>query len=205
MVSVGFDLITPDSYTATYSFLKSATFTYKNFSAATTSINYTCWKLSTIGLADNFYGNTAVRSSFEPGVNFKRLNLLSLNRKYTDKDLLTTASLTCNVSNAQYCSTDTTHFSCQPGYYLDVTTSTCNVDCPVGWMRLPNDIQNKDQEYCIKQCVANTATCPSLNAVKKNIATVFACSAGYYNYNYNCILNAKAQASKYYIDNTLLI
>jgi len=191
MVSFSFDAITGQNNSGGH--FTDTSFDFLNLSATPVTQTFYCWKYNAKGLAGN---SNPDKSPMEPGVNFKRLNFLALNTKYTNSDLTSTTPLTCNLTKGILCSDDVKHFSCQPNYYLDVTTSTCNLDCPVGWMRLPNDLQNKDQEYCIKQCDSNTASCPSLNASKRNIAANFSCNVGFYNYNYNCITQAKAKGSK---------
>ena len=64
-------------------------------------------------------------------------------------------------------------------------------------MRLPNELQNKNQEYCIKQCDPNAQSCPSNNSAKKDIANNFNCISGFYKYNFQCIPQSIADESKY--------
>jgi len=64
-------------------------------------------------------------------------------------------------------------------------------------MRLPNEIQNKDQEYCIKKCDPNASNCPYANTLKKDIFNNFSCKAGFVKYNFECVPLSIADNSKY--------
>ena len=63
-------------------------------------------------------------------------------------------------------------------------------------MRLPNELQNKDQEYCIKKCDSNAISCPYPNILKRDINSNFVCKAGFIKYNFECIPESISNESK---------
>lgn len=134
---------------------------------------------------------TFISNSLKPPKNFKRIKFLAPNKKYTNVDLSTTATLT--LSALQYYNFDDSKaYSCNTGF-IDISAFTCAASCPTGYTRLPQVKYYRSSELCNYQCPTG-ATCPSTSATIGNINANFACPATQYTLFYQCVTKATVPA-----------
>ena len=91
------------------------------------------------------------------------------------------------------------YFWCPSGQFLDMTTFTCNADCPVGFIRYPDSLEN--QSYCGYVCSSSTtnfSTCPNTNALMKyaTLPLNLTCNTNLSSLYYKCFPTALIPDSK---------
>lgn len=135
---------------------------------------------NTISISMKFFSNYLV-----PSKNFRRLKLLPLNNIYSNNDLTQYSNLICS-GNHKFCFGNNQAFACQPGSYLDILTFSCQVDCPVGYTRLPRPREINNSGYCNYSCPSTG--CATIGAELVSIDSFFNCNPAteYLNY-FNCV------------------
>jgi len=108
-------------------------------------------------------------------VGYNRLNLLSQNKFFSQKSLLSSSTLTC--TNNGGCWKNNHNYSCSNGKYLKPDGKTCENTCatPTNPHYLP-DLATTYSGYCTSKCDTST-TC--LDAKALNDASQFSCKSNY--------------------------